>query len=296
MKRTFGLLAAAVGMAVLILDPRTAFLGATEGITLCIRSVIPSLFPFFVLSVWITGTLGSSPVALPKSLRRVLGIPMGAESLLMLGFFGGYPVGAQNVAQLHDQGQLSRDSARRLLMFCSNAGPAFLFGIVGPQFSAAWMAWCLWGILVVSALLVAELIPGSPTEKLTLLPQNMRLAQAVNRSVGNMARVCGWVVLMRIVTVYLDKWLLSDWPKILRITLHGILELTSGCCDLQEIGQESLRFVVAAGLLSWGGVCVLCQTASVTGSLGTDSYCKGKLLQTLFSLVLASLIAGLCIR
>ena len=45
--------AAALGMLVLILDSKTALAGAREGIDLCIRTVIPSLFPFFLFFVYI---------------------------------------------------------------------------------------------------------------------------------------------------------------------------------------------------------------------------------------------------
>ena len=47
----------ASGILLLILDGKTAISGASEGLQLCIRSVIPSLFPFFVLSNLLTGTL-----------------------------------------------------------------------------------------------------------------------------------------------------------------------------------------------------------------------------------------------
>ena len=40
-----------LGMLALILDGRTAIEGARQGIGLCLRTVIPSLFPFFVLSI-----------------------------------------------------------------------------------------------------------------------------------------------------------------------------------------------------------------------------------------------------
>ena len=44
-------------MLALILDGRTAIDGARQGIELCLRTVIPSLFPFFVLSILLTSSL-----------------------------------------------------------------------------------------------------------------------------------------------------------------------------------------------------------------------------------------------
>ena len=44
------LLPAALGLALLILDSRTAIEGAQAGVDVCIRSVLPTLFPFVFLS------------------------------------------------------------------------------------------------------------------------------------------------------------------------------------------------------------------------------------------------------
>lgn len=286
-KKYFMAAVAAVGMLVLILDPRTTLAGAADGIELCIRSVAPSLFPFFVLSMVLTGVLGGTSIALLRPLSRLVGIPEGGEGLLAVGLLGGYPVGAQSIAQLYRDGQLTRQSARRLLMFCSNAGPAFLFGIVGRQFSDPRAPWALWCIQLLSALLLGALLPGKGGKPITGSQVSLSLPGAVSWSVAVTGQVCGWVVLMRIMTAFLDRWLLWAVPDGVGVVLTGVLELTGGCCNLQEITTESLRFVAAAGMLSFGGLCVLCQTASVTGPLGTDSYWKGKLLQTLISVVMA---------
>ena len=45
---------AAIVMLILILDGRCALYGAAEGLELCIRTVIPSLFPFFFFSTNVT--------------------------------------------------------------------------------------------------------------------------------------------------------------------------------------------------------------------------------------------------
>ena len=46
---------AAIAMLILILDGRCALYSAAEGLELCIRTVIPSLFPFFNLSIGLVG-------------------------------------------------------------------------------------------------------------------------------------------------------------------------------------------------------------------------------------------------
>ena len=147
-------------MLALILDGRTAIDGARQGIELCLRTVIPSLFPFFVLSILLTSSLLGSSLAVLRPLGRLFGMPDGTESLLIPAFLGGYPVGAQNVAAAFRSGQLTKPEAERMLSFCSNAGPAFLFGMAAAMFPRRWMAWALWGIHIVGALFAALLIPS----------------------------------------------------------------------------------------------------------------------------------------
>ena len=82
-----------VCMAVLLWQNETASAAVRQGLALCARSVIPSLFPFFVVVSFAVGC-GFFTV-----LRR-LGLPVGAAVFLM-GIVGGYPVGARTVGELY---------------------------------------------------------------------------------------------------------------------------------------------------------------------------------------------------
>ena len=57
------------------------------------------------------------------------------------------------------------------------------------------------------------------------------------------------------------------------------------------VTDVSARFCICSGILAFGGLCVTMQTVSVTAGLSLKPYFWGKLLQTLFSLALAALIA-----
>ena len=88
-----------VCMAVLLWQNETASAAVRHGLALCARSVIPSLFPFFVVVSFAVGC-GFFTV-----LRR-LGLPVGAAVFLM-GIVGGYPVGARTVGELYRGGGLA---------------------------------------------------------------------------------------------------------------------------------------------------------------------------------------------
>lgn len=288
--KMFSGIAAAVGMLLLILDGKTAIAGAQEGIELCLRTVIPSLFPFFMLSMLLTDSLSEASVSIFRPLGRLFRIPAGSESILLTGFLGGYPVGAQAAANACRGGRLTRQQAQRMLAFCSNAGPSFLFGMVAAQFPKLWYAWLLWGIQLVSALLVSVLTPEAENSAVSLeQAKRLSLSDHLQRALGVMAAVCGWVVLFRVVIAFADRWFLWLLPREVRVLVTGILELTNGCCALNEIENVGLRLIFCAGMLSFGGICVTMQTASVIQGLSLKPYLAGKGLQTLISITLALL-------
>ena len=214
----------AAGMLVLVLDSRRALAGMREGIEICLEVLIPSLFPFFVLSGYLTGNLMRTDLKFLGPVGRLCGIPRGSESLLVTGFLGGYPVGAQNVAMAWRRGQVSREDAVRMLGVCSNAGPAFFFGVIGQAFDDLKAPWILWGIHMLSALLVGAC--GRPTMQsasVAVTRSSVSLPDALRQTLSAMAQVCGWVVLFRMLLTYLEGWFLWLLPRDWQIITGGIL-------------------------------------------------------------------------
>lgn len=275
-----------LGILVLILDSKTAFMGAAEGIELCMKTAIPSLFPFFLFSILLTDSLIGTPMAALSPIGNIFHFPKGAESMAVASFLGGYPVGAQCVATAFHNNQLSKKQAERMLAYCSNAGPSFLFGIIGNMFPNNKTIWILWGIHILSAWLTAQMFP-EPRGSSLLTRRNYSFSKAMNTAVKTMASVCGWIILFRIILSFLHRWFfwMLDIPW--QVAISGILELSNGCIGLMQIDNEKLRFIVCSAMLSFGGICVALQTASVCQGLSLRYYFMGKTAQCLFSILLS---------
>lgn len=276
------------GITVLIFDAKAAIIGAREGLDLCLQTVVPSLFPFFIFTNLLTTTVMGHPIPALKWLGRLCGIPSGAESLLLIGMLGGYPVGAQCISQSYHSRQLCKEDAHRLLGFCSNAGPSFIFGILGTAFSMHISIWLLWLIHIASALVTGILLPGKNHQSsCSVSRQEPSLPAALRNSVAAIAIVCGWIILFKTILSFFAKWFLWLLPNLAQVIFTGVLELTNGCCLLPSVPNEAVRFVICSAFLSLGGACVSMQTVSVTGSLGTGLYFPGKIFQTFLSILLA---------
>ena len=284
----------AILFSCLVLDGQTALRGATDGVQICIYTIVPTLFPYILLSSLLCSCSLGRQVPILAALARRCGVPTGAESILLLGFVGGYPVGAKLVADSYRQGHLSKSSAQRMLGFCSNAGPSFIFGILSTQFSSPLVPWLLWLIHILSAVAVGLILPGKERYSSAIaVSTHISIPSVLQQALKSVATISGWVIMFRVFLSFLDRWWLIRLSPILRACIIGILELVNGCIGLQEISSEAVRWIIANCMLAWGGLCVTMQTASVTSNLGLGKYIPGKLLHVAISGALATLVCYL---
>lgn len=289
-KRNRTSIIAAFCMLLIILDTKTALSGAQEGINLCIMTVIPALLPFFFLSILLTSNLTGSRWSLPHSVGRLVRVPSGSETIFLIGALGGYPTGAQAVSQAYEDGYLKQKDAKRMLGFCCNAGPSFLFGITGAFFSDRKIPWILWFIHLISAILTGMILPGGGHETVQLKSKEpLSIPDILKKSLSVMTNVCGWIILFRVTMAFLNRWILWFAGPEIQIFINGLLELTNGCTALKYIQNEGVRFIFSSVLVAFGGLCVAMQTRSVTGSLGFGMYFPGKLLQSMISFLMSAL-------
>lgn len=292
MKRNWNLtgIIASIGLLVLIFDSRQAVEGAEAGIVLCIHTVVPSLFPFFIISMLLTGSLQGCNSFFLRGLANMMKIPESAAPVLIPAFLGGYPVGAKSVGDLYKSRVISKPDAERMLAFCSNAGPSFLFGMVSAYFPDIRTVCLLWLIHIAGAVMTALVLPesssrcsSSGTDR-SFFYNHSDIMLSGLKAIGI---VCGWVILFRIIISFLESWFFWLIPQWLQVLLTGILELSNGCRELMQIPEIPIRFVICSCMLSLGGICVLMQTRSVVNGLPMRNYVMGKLLQTAFCFLLS---------
>lgn len=291
-----GLLCAALA---LVLWPGEAMGAMRDGLKLCGNVIVPSLFPFFVLSSLVV-ELGMSrylgrlfqPVMAP--LFRVNGA---CASALALGFVGGYPVGARTAISLYQNGQCSKTEAERLLAFCNNSNPVFLISVLGVGvFGSVRAGVWLWLIHVLSALLTGLVFRGSgksaSRQELTRRPpfRAVSFAEAftgaVRSSLAGILSVCAFVVFF-----YVLAQPLTAMGGRLGAVLVAALELFS---LTPLLTADAFGFLLAAAAAGWGGLSVLCQTLAVLEGSGLRlrNCFLGKVVQSAFSLLLAALLVG----
>ncbi|MCD7761184.1 MAG: sporulation protein [Clostridiales bacterium] len=293
---------AAVFALALLLFPQAGGDAARAGLELCGKVILPALFPYFVLSnLAIRLGLGQRLAELlDPVMEPVFHVGGAGSAALALGILGGYPVGAETVRTLLEEGQLSREEAQRLLCFCNNSGPAFILAVAGSTvFGSVTTGIFLLMVHILAALTVGivlrgEALPstGSRRRKETsTTPAASLLPQAVKQALNSSLQVSAYVVLFNIVIGLLQA---LPWPSavsdsLLSPLLSGLLELSNGVCALELWVQSPLGLAVCAFLLGWGGLSVHCQTAALLEGSGLrlGPYLGAKLLQGTVSAGLA---------
>lgn len=294
--------------AALLFCPSITAQATEQSLAICLRSLLPSLFPFFVLTELWTALGYAEQLSHAAScwMERIFHLPGSAASALIAGYIGGYPVGAQTIAKLYENQLLDRDSAEYALRFCNNAGPAFIFGVVGVGlFHSVSAGAFLYGLHLVSAWIIGFLFrpPSSPKGFSTRsyntqpLPFSAALPDAIVHAGKTLLRVFAFVFFFGILSAFLRSILPSRFAgTLLSSLLIGSLELAGGI-SLLSVSPCSypLLFASAAFLLGWGGLCVHLQTLSIlrTTGISTKRYFSGKFLQGLLSAVLAGLLCPL---
>ncbi len=269
----------------ILLFPADVSKGALNGMNYCLYTLIPSLFPFMVLSSFIVNSRASYLLAkiLHPITQFFFYLPGSAGAVIVMSMVGGYPIGARGCMSLLNQRVITQKQAQRMLCFCVNAGPAFIITVVGSVLFQN----TLLGVLIFFSQIVAMLIIGITLGLTARLRQenfiNATAAPAccdspfvestldASRSLFNM---CAFVILFSSLLSLLRSigiaqgicrlLLQLQIPASISASLLSILtEITSGCVDTAVLHAPITLLTFGLG---FGGFCVHFQIFSIIKS------------------------------
>lgn len=285
-------------------------------VELCLNLILPSLFPFFVLSVLLNrlGLPGYLGRLLAPLASRVYGVTGAGASALLIGLTGGYPLGAAYIADMARSGAITPREGERLLAFCNNSGPAFIIGAVGAGAFGSGRA----GLLLYFCHVLAAALTGLffrqrdacreiPPLQLDSVYISQALPEAVKQAMGALLNVCGFVMCFTVLVGLLDAGgafsllcgrLATAFGLELQFThaaLTGVLELGSAAGSLRGLSPTPLNMALAAGILGWGGISVHFQTLAVLAGSKIKGalHFAGRLISASIGMVLAYALSAL---
>ncbi|QAT50172.1 sporulation protein [Caproiciproducens sp. NJN-50] len=266
------LLAVLAAACSLLIFPVQAAQGAKNGIGYCLEVLIPSLYPFMVLSVFVvkSGLAHKVGGRLEGFTQNVFRLPGSAAPTILMSVIGGYPAGARSIAALYEDGEITQRQAERMLGFCVNAGPSFVITAVGAGFLKSPRA----GAILFAAQVIVFLLLGvgcglsAKRETPTHGKEETRetgVSQALILSAADAARaiisMCCFVILFAAL-MNLVRMFCTDPAR--SAAVSALLEVTGGCSDLARLGVPPWAVSAAIG---WGGICVHFQVLSTLTEL-----------------------------
>lgn len=289
-------------LGLLLRNAEVAIAYLSEGLALCAKTLIPSLFPFMVLSELIVSSGAMRPLGrlLARPFHRLFHVGGEGAGALLLGFLCGFPLGTKTAVSLYRQGRLSLEELRRLLTFCNVPSAAFLINAVGISlFGRRSLGVELYVVTLLSSLLIGifgarlererdwEPVPPPPlqAEKKSALTA---FTGAVSSSAFAMLHVCAFVIFFSAAVGILEEALSSRaLPRELTAFCFGLFELTGGMSRAAACAPEAAPYLCAF-MAGWSGLSVHFQIMSLCDEIPISprSYFVAKLAQGLLNVLL----------
>lgn len=297
MKKILCILVTFLMLFFFLLSPGEALAASRRGLALWFDQLLPALLPFTVLSyVILQSNLFSCA---PSSRNKRCGIRPQEWYVIVCGFLFGFPIGSKLTADLYRQGRLSSARAQWLFIFSNNLSPVFTVTVLSDLLGLSpGICTCalLYGLPLCTVLAALFLLPDSaPGHKETAsrFRLNMQIIDAgIINGFETLIKICGYVVLFSLCAQLIDRFSPAD--PLLKTLLIGCTEVTTGMSQLSALEDPGMKYVLAVGFLSWGGISGFFQTASIVS--GTDLSMKRYLAARLLLAALASVLAFLFCR
>lgn len=272
---------------IILIMPQASSCGIKTGLKFCMDILIPSLFPFMVLSSLIVKTGLSEKIGklLAPIIKFIFNLPGCTSATILLSLFGGYPTGAIGINELYRQKKISLQQAEQMLLFSVCSGPAFILNAICSQFSnnnsigpiilfSQIFSAIILGIF--SRLFYKNTIKDENKIKPTYnIPYSTALVKSCLEAATSMFNMCAFVILFSALLSIINQsvfiniiFKIFDYfripTSIINIILPVAFEVTNGCTSIinNRAPTELISFA-----LSWAGFCVHFQIFSITESI-----------------------------
>lgn len=244
-----------------LLFPGSVKAAASGGINRCISVIIPSLYAMMTASAILmkSGTISGMGRFIDPVSRKIFGINGELTAILFFSLIAGYPVGAKMIVTLYRENRISKKAAEIMAGLCFGSGTAFIFGCAAS--SAAVGRLLLLSTVTADILIVLIMSPwlrkncgvGEIPHKADFSAD--LLTECTISAGRSIAEICFCVVIFSVISQ-----MLTD-SGVLRF--FGSIDFVRAFLDVTALSGTSLSLPYAAGLLSFGGICVFLQITAI---------------------------------
>lgn len=294
---------------IMLICPKAVFTGASEGLLLWFQIILPTLFPFLLVTnlLLATGSIRYISSAFGSALSRLFKVSQNGSFAVLTGFLCGYPMGAKTAADLTVSGYISQEEGRYLLSFCNNTSPVFILNfLVWKTLKDERLMFPTLCILMLSPVIVSfftrkkyQKHGHSFTEPSDTFSSRRpaskqsfhfrKIDSSIMDSFETLIKVGGYIILFSVILTLFQS-LPFELPGLSYVL--PFLEVTNGIVMLAASPLPvNLSYPLILGLTAFGGLCSVAQTQCMVQKAGLPilPYIKEKLAAALTASILGTL-------
>lgn len=283
----------------LITNPTLITRITNYSLSIWVENLIPSLFPFFVLSdILINYNITTYiPKRLKKALTKLWNTSPNTISIFFLSMLSGFS-NARNIRTYYDKGQISTKEANITLAYTHFANPLFILSTTAIFFLHNKIS----GLIIMISLYLSNIILGiilrgyNPTgpninfNTVSTKSQNFGpiFVSAIKKSIDTLLLILGILTTFLLLASLLIN--LINVNTYTEVIIKSIIEITMGLKDLGTLSISiTHKTVLATTIITFGGLSVHLQVISQL--IGTNIKYKyflyGRIIGSLLALIIS---------
>lgn len=240
--------------------------GVKDGLSISYNIIIPTLFPFFILSDLWSQSLAVSPDSLlGKAFKKLFGINGAGASAFICGMFCGFPIGVKASVNSYELGKINRDEAQLLCALASNPSCAFVISGIGlGMYGSIKIGILLYFCVIISAVIAGCIFRLKGDDNHFYCDNSGQLFNLVDsiRNAGlSSITVSSYIIFFSALTALFRS---ICKIKALSITFVCLAEISSACLFMKEIwpSPTPASLAITAFALGFSGFSVHMQAFS----------------------------------
>lgn len=271
LKKAFFILAISAALSVIIVFSDIGILGIKKGLLISANVIIPSLFPFTVFVLFfIKCNISVKNKFINKIIFTLFGYNFDLFIIFVLSLIGGYPIGAKLISELFKSNKIEQKTANIMLLYCVNAGPAFIVSAIGNGILNSYKIGVILLVAhILSSIIMAIILSKSVSKQKINFKNNgtvISLSEGFVESVADASaaviQICSYVILFSCLSAFIE-YFLSGIPIIEKTTYF--LEVTLALTKTKNI-------IFASFLLGFSGISIWFQIFSIAKSININHY------------------------
>lgn len=264
------------------------------------NTLVPSMLPMFILSDILINYnfISFIPDKITNIISKIFNISKEAVLVLFISLIAGFPSNGVAIKSSYDLKLISKEEASHLLLFVHFANPLFILQTIGIFY----LNNNSFGIIilishVLSAFLIGVILRNKnhPTKNNYISKNNKSqsfttiFSSSIKKSINTLLMVSGTVTSFLIISTLICH--IFDLNVYLETFVKGTLEMTMGLSSLSNLLiRDIYKVVLSTAIISFGGLSIHLQVASVIDDIPYTNYLKGRLLHLVISSLTSFLI------